>query len=139
MCYGVIVPPVVRFDPTPVPRVRYGTSTPIPAPRKVIIPAPPATPKPRDLEEIRNTQVTKITEIFDTLTERFQQLDTLVLTAGDCSGTIILPSCRATATLDSEKAAFESEKNAHTDLYEKQQQVSNVPLINSYLTNFLRN
>ena len=30
---------------------------------------------------------------------------------------------RATATLESERAAFESEKKAHNELYEKQQQV----------------
>lgn len=67
--------PLVNFEPIPVPRVRYSTSLPIPAPRKVITPAPPATPKPRDLEEIRTKYVKKINEMFDTLIERFQQLD----------------------------------------------------------------
>lgn len=75
-----IVPPVVTFDPTPVPRVRYTTSTPIPAPRKVITPLQPATPKPRDLDEIRTNYVKKINELFDTLSERFQQLDMSVRT-----------------------------------------------------------
>lgn len=73
---AVIVPvPSVKFEPTPVPRVRYSTSTPIPAPRKVITPAPPKTPKPRDFEELRSTYIKKINEMFDTLSERFHQLD----------------------------------------------------------------
>ncbi len=71
----LLVPPVVSFERTPVPRVRYGTSTPIPAPRKVLTPAPPATPKPRDLEEVRTKYLKNINEMFDTLTDRFQQLD----------------------------------------------------------------
>lgn len=67
--------PVVGFEPTPVPRVRYTTSTPIPIPRKIITPAPPQTPKPRDLEELRGNYIKRINEMFDTLVERFQQLD----------------------------------------------------------------
>lgn len=67
--------PLVGFEPTPVPRVRYSTSVPIPAPRKVITPAPPKTPKPRDYEELRSTYLKRINEMFDTLSERFQQLD----------------------------------------------------------------
>lgn len=78
--YYFVVPPVVTFDLTPVPRVRYTTSTPIPAPRKVITPPQPATPKPRDLEEIRTNYVKKINELFDTLSERFQHLDMSVRT-----------------------------------------------------------
>lgn len=75
------MPPAVSFDPTPVPRVRYGTTTPIPAPRKIITPAPPTTPKPRDLEDLRTNYIKKINEIFDTLTERFQHLDMSVKNA----------------------------------------------------------
>jgi hypothetical protein len=59
--------------------VRYTTSTPIPVPRKTITPAPPATPKPRDLEEMRTNYLKKINELFDTLSERFQHLDMSVL------------------------------------------------------------
>ena len=41
---------------------------------------------------------------------------------------LILPllSLRATATLEAERAAFEAEKKAHYELYEKQQQVHTV-------------
>ena len=65
----------VSFEPVPLPRARYSTSTPVPAPRKVIAPAPPPPIKPRDLEDLRTKYVKKINTIFDTLTERFQQLD----------------------------------------------------------------
>lgn len=71
----VNVVPMVDFEPTPVPRVRYSTNSPIPAPRKVVTPAPPKTPQPRDLEEVRTTYIKKVNELFDTLVERFQQLD----------------------------------------------------------------
>lgn len=101
---SVQVPAGVSFERVPVPKVRYNTSIPIPAPRKVVTPATPAPPKPRDLEELRTNYVKKINELFDTLTERFQQLD------------------MSTATLQSERAAFESEKVAHAELYNKQQQ-----------------
>ena len=69
------VPPVVSFEPTPVPRVRYSTGTPIPAPRKVVTPAPPAPIKPRDLDELKTKYVDQLNEIFDTLINRFQELD----------------------------------------------------------------
>lgn len=63
------------FEPIPVPRARYITSTPIPTPRKVVTPAPPQAIKPRDFDELRTTYVKRINEMFDTLSEKFQQLD----------------------------------------------------------------
>lgn len=71
-------PSVIGFDPTPLPRVRYTTSMPVPAPRKIIPPTPPAAPKPRDLEELRKNYIKKMNEMFDTLKEQFQNLDMLV-------------------------------------------------------------
>lgn len=97
--------PAAGFEPTPVPRTRYTTSIPIPTPRKQIPPTPIKRPvKPRDFEELRSTYVKRINEMFDTLAEKFQHLDT------------------ATETLAAERAAFEAEKKAHSELYEKQQQ-----------------
>ena len=118
------MPKVVNFEPTPVPRVRYNTGTPIPAPRKVITPAPPANAKPRDLEELRTKYVKQLNELFDTLTDRFQQLDLYVLFKCLLDNYAdAFPPHRATSTLEAERNAFESEKKAHNELYEKQQQV----------------
>ena len=122
--FCITVPAGVRFERVPVPKVRDNTSIPIPAPRKVVTPATPAPPKPRDLEELRTNYVKKINELFDTLTERFQQLDMLVRNNATLLHCLMCLHCsRSTATLQSERAAFESEKVAHTELYNKQQQV----------------
>ena len=67
--------PIIEFEPTPVPRVHYTTSTPIPAPRKVITPSPPKVPTPRDFEKFHDNYMKKINEMFDTLVDQFQQLD----------------------------------------------------------------
>ena len=67
--------PMTGFEPVPVPRVRYTPNVPIPCPRKVVTPAPPNPTKPRDFEELRATYTKRINDMFDTLAERFQQLD----------------------------------------------------------------
>lgn len=69
------VPAPVPFEPIPIPRARYTTSTPIPAPRKVVQPAQPTAVKPRDIEDLRTGYISKLNELFDILSERFQQLD----------------------------------------------------------------
>ena len=66
---------ILRFQPTPVPRHSYATSVPVPAPRKIVPPAEPKTAEPRDFEELRSTYIKRINEMFDSLSERFQQLD----------------------------------------------------------------
>ncbi len=67
--------PMTGFEPVPVRRVRYTPTVPIPCPRKVITPAPPNQTKPRDFEELRSTYIKRVNDMFDTLAERFQQLD----------------------------------------------------------------
>ena len=67
--------PTSGFEPTLVPRTRYTTATPIPAPRKVITPSQPTPVKPKDFDELRNGYIKRINEMFDTLSEKFQQLD----------------------------------------------------------------
>lgn len=96
--------PMLGFEPTPIPRSRYTLATPIPTPRKVVTPTPPKPAQPRDFEELRSGYLKRINDMFDTLAERFQQLDV------------------AAATLESERAAFEAERKSHNELYERQQQ-----------------
>lgn len=67
--------PMSGYEPTPLPRTRYTTATPIPAPRKTITPSQPTPVKPRDFDELRNSYIKRINDMFDTLAERFQQLD----------------------------------------------------------------
>ncbi len=67
----------------------------------------PQPVKPRDFDELHSTYVKRINDMFDTLSEKFQQLDT------------------ATETLAAERTAFDAERKAHIELYERQQQVWN--------------
>ena len=67
--------PMSGYEPTPIPRTRYTMATPVPAPRKTITPSQPTPVKPRDFDELRNTYLKRINEMFDSLADRFQQLD----------------------------------------------------------------
>ena len=69
---------VSRFHPSTVPRHSYVTSVPVPAPRKVVQPSTPISVKPRDFDDLRSTYLARINDMFDTLGEKFNQLDKYV-------------------------------------------------------------
>ena len=69
---------VSRFHPSTVPRHSYVTSVPVPVPRKVVQPSTPISVKPRDFDDLRSTYLARINDMFDTLGEKFNQLDKYV-------------------------------------------------------------
>ncbi|XP_062509238.1 rab9 effector protein with kelch motifs-like [Corticium candelabrum] len=94
----------VSYTRTPPVRARYDLTTPVPAKRKAVPVAPPKTIRPPDFDELKSNLIRRVTEMFDQLSEKYFQLD------------------KDKEQLRVEREAFEAERKANNDMYERQQQ-----------------